>query len=330
MRSRKSAAPAMRIGVRDHAKMFSPEAVKKADGVLEETRRKSNWGAILETVETLGDKSLREAAVDQARASQVHGIYVLIAKKERKIYAQPSTSAAKVFPPEKARELENTITTAFKKNELDTGLLEAVAAIRQDAEANPTVAAPAPPEPAQFDLEIQARRERGRSPTPDPDRPRGGQARRGNLDDASSAAASCSSCSGWSSDVREAQSPRRLRAFPPTRCTVEAVAVAVGRGPVREQAIPRIASWSWPWCRPRARSWLRLRSPCAGLRSRRLRGTDASNKGRCRRFHDRALGGAAGSASPVISSTTSLVALTSPKVRCPPKAESSPSKQPPE
>lgn len=142
---------AMKIGVRDHAKMFSPEAVKKADGVLEETRRKSNWGAILETVETLGDKSLRDAAVDQARASQVHGLYVLIAKKERKIYAQPSTSAAKVFPPEKARELENTITTAFKKNEFDTGLLEAVAAIRQDAEANPTVAAPAPPEPAQFD-----------------------------------------------------------------------------------------------------------------------------------------------------------------------------------
>lgn len=126
---------AMKVGVRDHAKLFSPEAVKEADEILETARHKTPWGAVIETVETLGDKSLRETAIEKARAAQVHGLYVLIAKKEHKIYAQPSESAAKVFPPEKARALENTISAAFKKNAFDTGLRDAVAAIRQDSEA---------------------------------------------------------------------------------------------------------------------------------------------------------------------------------------------------
>ncbi|SIN95581.1 Uncharacterized membrane protein YgcG, contains a TPM-fold domain [Singulisphaera sp. GP187] len=138
---------ALKVGVRDHAKMFSPEAVKEADAVLEAIRLKTPWGTVIETVETLGDKSLRDAAVEQARATQVHGLYILIAKKEHKIYAQPSESAVAVFPREKARSLENTMSAAFKKSAFDQGLREAVEVIRQDTEAAPAATALSQPEP---------------------------------------------------------------------------------------------------------------------------------------------------------------------------------------
>lgn len=56
---------AMKVGVRDHARMFSPDAIKEADSIIEALRRKASVGAVIETVETLGDKSLREAAIEK-------------------------------------------------------------------------------------------------------------------------------------------------------------------------------------------------------------------------------------------------------------------------
>ncbi|WP_406700475.1 TPM domain-containing protein [Singulisphaera sp. Ch08] len=138
----------LKVGVRDQAKLFSPEAVKEADSILEAVRRKTHWGTIIETVDTLGGKSLRDTAIEKARSAQVHGLYILIAKKEHKIYAQPSESAKKVFPSEKARSIENIMSAAFKKNEFDTGLHDAVVAIRQEtassaaSQPEPTALAP--------------------------------------------------------------------------------------------------------------------------------------------------------------------------------------------
>jgi uncharacterized membrane protein YgcG len=135
---------AMRVGVRDHARMFSPEAVREADEALEAIRRKTPWGVVIETVETLGGKPLREAAVDNARAAQVHGLYVLIAKKEHKIYAEPSESAAKVFTREKVRKLEDVVSADFKEKAFDKGLRDAVVALRDDVAETPSAAASNP------------------------------------------------------------------------------------------------------------------------------------------------------------------------------------------
>lgn len=135
---------AIKVGVRDRAKMFSPEAVKTADESLEAVHRKTRWGVVIETVDSLQGKTRREAAVDNARALQVHGLYVLMARKEHQFYAEPSQSAAKVFTAAKVRAIDDAITSAFKAKDFDKGLLDAVAQIRQVAESDTSSLARAP------------------------------------------------------------------------------------------------------------------------------------------------------------------------------------------
>ena len=126
---------ALKVGVRDGARMFSAEAVAKADKALEDLREKTRWRAVVETVDSLGGKPLNEVAAANARALQVHGVYVLIAKDEHKVYVEPSVSAERTFTREKAKGIQDAIVGAFKAKAFDKGLLDTVEAIRRDAEA---------------------------------------------------------------------------------------------------------------------------------------------------------------------------------------------------
>ncbi|GAC1469632.1 MAG: hypothetical protein NVSMB9_13630 [Isosphaeraceae bacterium] len=126
----------VKTGVRDQAKMFSAGAVQKADETLEAIRGRTKWGVLIETVDSLGGKSPHDAAIANARKLQVHGLYVLIAKNDRKLYAEPSKSATKTFTPEKIRAIDDAITSAFKAKDFDKGLLDAVEAIRHDTEGS--------------------------------------------------------------------------------------------------------------------------------------------------------------------------------------------------
>ena len=88
-------------GVRDHAHMFSPEAVKKADTALEALRGQTRWQVVVETVDSLDGKTARQAATDNIKELKVHGLYVLIAKKEHHVELEPSDSGrGRSFRPE--------------------------------------------------------------------------------------------------------------------------------------------------------------------------------------------------------------------------------------
>lgn len=140
------------FGVRDLAGMFKPETVEKANAALDDFHKKTRWNVVIETVETLGGKEPRDVAIANAKALDVHGLYILLAEKEHKLWAEPSNSARGVFTNPRIRAIDDAITSAFKVKDFDKGLLDGVAEIRKTAESNPNAVAQAKTPAAQFGI----------------------------------------------------------------------------------------------------------------------------------------------------------------------------------
>ena len=127
--------------------MFSADAVKEADA-------RAPRGPVPDPLvggRRDGRLARRQAGQGSGRrkgqALKVHGLDLLLSKKDHKFYAEPSDPARKAFTHEKVKELDDAITRAFKAGKFDQGLRDAVSLIRRDAEAAPdtTVAAAASP-----------------------------------------------------------------------------------------------------------------------------------------------------------------------------------------
>lgn len=137
-------APAAESGVRDRAGLFSSEAIREADRALGEIQQRSGWQMIIETVASLGGTAAKEQAFANAKAQQVRGLYVLIARDEHKVQVVPSPSAEAAFPRPKVDAIVAAVTDAFKARQFDKGLRDAVALIGQDAREHPNAPAGAP------------------------------------------------------------------------------------------------------------------------------------------------------------------------------------------
>lgn len=141
---------AMGVGIRDHARRFSPEAVASANEMLEESQRLSRWGVVIETVATLNGRNASEFAAERLRALRIHGLYVVVAVHENVRAAQASREARPAFTPERIQ----AISTALQQSPADQGLRSAIQAInraideesmlRPPTPANPITPAPAP------------------------------------------------------------------------------------------------------------------------------------------------------------------------------------------
>src|SRR4051812_40698682 len=94
-------ARALTSRVRDGAGMFSKEAVAEAEQSLRDIERETGWQVIIETVASLEGQPIKERALAGAKSAQVHGLFILISKKEHKLWIEPSRSAEKVFNKEK-------------------------------------------------------------------------------------------------------------------------------------------------------------------------------------------------------------------------------------
>ncbi len=66
---------------------------------------------------------------------KIHGLYILIAKKERTLWAEPSDSARPVFTKARIQSLTGELEKAFKAKDFDGGLLAAVDEIRKNGAA---------------------------------------------------------------------------------------------------------------------------------------------------------------------------------------------------
>ena len=124
-------------GLRDGAGMFNADAAKQVDSALASIHDKTQWQVVIETVDTLGGKAPAEAALANAKALNVHGLYVLIAKKDAKVQVEASRTAKSTFTPESEKAIVAAFVSGFKAKEFDRGLADAVELIRKDAEAKP-------------------------------------------------------------------------------------------------------------------------------------------------------------------------------------------------
>ena len=120
-------------GVKDGAKLFSEATTDSANQSIEAIRKVSGWQLRIETIETLAGKNIQDETIARGKAADVRGLFVLIAKKEGKIYSQPSERARHAFTKEKVDAIVNTFTSDFKARKFDQGLTDAVEQVRQIA-----------------------------------------------------------------------------------------------------------------------------------------------------------------------------------------------------
>ncbi len=87
-------------GVLDRARLFSPEAVRKANDTLRDVARETHWNVVIETVDSFDGQPPRDLALANLKAMDLRGLYVLISKGDHKVEIEPSRSAEKAFPRE--------------------------------------------------------------------------------------------------------------------------------------------------------------------------------------------------------------------------------------
>lgn len=124
-------------GVRDSAGMFGAGAVRQATDALRGVRDKTGWQVVVETIDSLRGREIKDAAVANAQRLRVHGLYALFAKQEKRFYIEPSESAKTAFGKEKLDAIKSAITSAFKSGKFDQGLISAVALIEKAAVSAP-------------------------------------------------------------------------------------------------------------------------------------------------------------------------------------------------
>ena len=125
----------------DDGGMFSAGAIRQAKDVLARIDRTFKTAVTIETVESLRGQEIEEVAIRRAEQLDHKGIFVLIARQDRKAEALASPKALRdELTRPRLHSIRDAFTAEFKKGDLDAGLLKgvqaastALAAIRPDA-----------------------------------------------------------------------------------------------------------------------------------------------------------------------------------------------------
>jgi len=112
--------------VRDGAGIFSNSTVETVNRKLEEVRNKTGKDLLLETIESTDGVNPSNYSLDRAKSLRVNGVYVLIAKKEKKIEIQVGNKTRQVFDNAVTNRFKSKLTDSFKAGNFDEGLQNAV------------------------------------------------------------------------------------------------------------------------------------------------------------------------------------------------------------
>ncbi|MBX6315397.1 MAG: TPM domain-containing protein, partial [Isosphaeraceae bacterium] len=126
-------APARAAEIRDAAGLFSAEAIREAQAKLDQIGQQYKVPVVIETVESIGEQSIDQAAVREAQRSGTKGIFILIAKEETKIEVLVSRGFQAEFPREQRLAIRDAFVAEFKKRDFDAGLARGVEAIERAA-----------------------------------------------------------------------------------------------------------------------------------------------------------------------------------------------------
>jgi len=125
----------------DDGGMFSSEAIRKAKATLARIDRAYKVAVTVETVESLRGRDLEEVAVQRAEQLNHKGIFILIARQDKKAEALASPRALRdELGRARLHSIRDAFTAEFRRGETDEGLIKgaqaafnALAAIRPEA-----------------------------------------------------------------------------------------------------------------------------------------------------------------------------------------------------
>ncbi len=118
--------------IEDDARLFSAEAKDKALSFLHEIERASGVPVVIDTIPTTDGEAINTVALNRARDQNSHGLYLLIAQKEREV-SRPLVHKdhADQFSEQTRSEIRQAVISHFEKGEFDAGLFAAVLQIGQ-------------------------------------------------------------------------------------------------------------------------------------------------------------------------------------------------------
>jgi hypothetical protein len=135
--------------IKDEAKLFSAEALDKANKKIKDIYRAARKDVVIETYAAVPEgkkvpeepKKKMEFFRDWARARTkelgVNGIYILISTNPRALYVQVDpVTRKKAFPAKDRKKLEQKLLGSFKEKKFDAGLLEGLDVIASALKAN--------------------------------------------------------------------------------------------------------------------------------------------------------------------------------------------------
>ena len=129
----------------DDAAMFSKEAIRQAQDDLAAIDRDYKIAVTVETVDSLGGQGINEFTQRRAEILGHKGIFILIAKKDRKAQVIASRDDRDRIGPPRLIQIRDAFTDEFRAGKVDEGLIRGVkAAGAALAEVMPKVASPSP------------------------------------------------------------------------------------------------------------------------------------------------------------------------------------------
>ncbi|MBE7413507.1 MAG: TPM domain-containing protein [Leptospiraceae bacterium] len=112
--------------VSDTAGMFHNEAVSSANQKISEIQSKFGKNLVIETFPEIKNFHPSEFALQRAREKKVNGVYILIAKKEKKIEIKVGSKTREIFGSFESGTLKEKLASEFKAGKFDSGLNSAI------------------------------------------------------------------------------------------------------------------------------------------------------------------------------------------------------------
>ncbi len=119
----------------DSANMFDTGAIAAAREELRRIEREAKLATIIETIDTLEGTTLVDETTRRAERSGIHGIFILIAKKEKSLELLVSRKDFGVLPTPRQKIIRAAFIDGFRQRNFDQGLKQGVAAIAEGVAA---------------------------------------------------------------------------------------------------------------------------------------------------------------------------------------------------
>jgi glc operon protein GlcG len=113
--------------IRDRAGLFGADAIASARGELERVARETGASIIIETVDTLDGEPADREATRLARQSGIRGVFILIARKERKLEVLGSGHYKEIVTEAHRRAIRDAFFEGFRRQDFNEGLKHGVA-----------------------------------------------------------------------------------------------------------------------------------------------------------------------------------------------------------